>query len=141
MNLVEVVLEVGQRGGHIADHEPEALEGAVALLCGGQQPLGGDAEHVAYHAQHVVAELVADALLDLRRQNFTISFLIHKFSSMECRRCTHQVGQVVLDGVGEVDNVHLVLEDGWVRGEVEELPRALHQRPRRERHVHRGKLV
>ena len=77
-NLVEVVLKVGQRGGDVADHEAEALEGAVAGLRGGQQPLGGDAEHVADHAQHVVAELVADALL----HNYnTLRMKFHHISS------------------------------------------------------------
>ena len=54
---------------------------------------------------------------------------------------THQVWQVILNRVGEVDEVHLVLENGGVSGEIEELPGALHQRSRRESHVHGGELV
>ena len=43
--------------------------------------------------------------------------------------------------MGEVDEVHLIFEYGGIGGEIEKLPRALHQRSGRECHVHGGELV
>ena len=54
---------------------------------------------------------------------------------------TYQVWQIIFDCMREVDEVHLVLEHGGIGGEIEKLPRALHQSSRRECHVHGGELV